>query len=198
VELEIRALSPELLDDYLHFFDYVAFADHKEWSQCYCVHFHWNEALEAEYKAYAAAGGSNFGREQACKLVQNGVIQGYLAYRQGAVVGWCNANDKGKYAALAKEKAPEIWEDDARSEGVKSIVCFLIAPELRGKGIASALLARVCAEAQTAGYRCIEAYPYTASADMYANHHGPWALYESHGFAVVKDLGQRAVVRKML
>ena len=43
MELHIRRFDADLLDDYLHFFDNVAFADHPDWAQCYCMHFHWRK-----------------------------------------------------------------------------------------------------------------------------------------------------------
>ena len=43
MNLDIRALTYDLLDDYLDFFDNIAFSDNKEWSGCYCVHFHLEE-----------------------------------------------------------------------------------------------------------------------------------------------------------
>jgi hypothetical protein len=36
VKVEVRELRPELLDDYLRFFDQDAFTDFPEWSGCYC------------------------------------------------------------------------------------------------------------------------------------------------------------------
>ena len=35
-KVEVRDLTPELLDDYLRFFDKDAFTDFPEWSDCYC------------------------------------------------------------------------------------------------------------------------------------------------------------------
>ena len=32
----IKRLSPNLLDDFLYFFDDIAFRDNPEWSHCYC------------------------------------------------------------------------------------------------------------------------------------------------------------------
>ena len=46
--LTIKTLNDETLEDYLYFFDHVAFADHPDWAGCYCTfnHFGKNE-LEA-------------------------------------------------------------------------------------------------------------------------------------------------------
>lgn len=48
MDLDIRPLTPEMLDDYLNFFDNVAFTDHPDWSQCYCMHFHWQSKWDDE------------------------------------------------------------------------------------------------------------------------------------------------------
>jgi hypothetical protein len=35
-ELVVKELTPSLRDDFLLFFDTVAFADNPDWSDCYC------------------------------------------------------------------------------------------------------------------------------------------------------------------
>jgi len=42
-------------------------------------------------------------------------------------------------------------EESSPSIKVKSIFCFAIAPEMRGKGIAKLLLERVCEDAESDG-----------------------------------------------
>ena len=115
MEIEIRALSPELLDDYLCFFKNIAFAGHDEYPKCYCVHFHWNAELEAEFKS-----GKKRGADWAIDFVRNGIIRGYLAYVDGNVVGWCSANDKTRYARLVERK--ELWENSEQDQKVKAVV----------------------------------------------------------------------------
>ncbi|HML48538.1 MAG TPA: GNAT family N-acetyltransferase [Clostridia bacterium] len=191
MEIDIRPLTPALLDDYLCFFNNVAFTDHPEWSQCYCVHFHWNDQCEAE-----SMSGGKSSLDLAVHMIRNGVIRGYLAYWEGKVVGWCNVNDKRGYDALRKR--PELWDDADPSSKTKAIVCFLVAPEMRGKGIASQLLRRACADAAGEGYDFFEGYPPAGACDMYAAHHGTIPLFERHGFSLCKTLGRDAVMRKRL
>ncbi len=66
MNIKIRALSFELLDDYLGFFDNIAFSDHQEWSGCYCVHFHWDSKLETGWTLFD---GEKRGRDYAKDLV---------------------------------------------------------------------------------------------------------------------------------
>jgi len=200
VNIEIKKLTPELADDYLHFFKDVAFSDHKDWAGCCCLHFHWDDQLAADHKEFcktARKGDCSFSWRYAEKYVMNGTIQGYLAYSDGQVVGWCNANDKKNYAVLKANVKPELWTDDAESK-VKSVVCFTIAPDMRGKGIATQLLQRVCDDAKEQGCELVEAYPAVDSDDVFVNHHGPAALYLKHGFAIYKQSGNQAIMRKYL
>jgi len=192
LDIEIRSLTPALVDDYLYFFDNVAFADHKEWSECYCLAFHFEPAWDAE-----DAGLENPWRERAIKFIHERKVQGYLAYFDNKVIGWCNANDKKNYAALKFNVKPELLEENG-DEKVKSVVCFLIAPDMRGKGVAAKLLERVCGDAKEQGYEYVEAYPRLGSKDMYENHHGPDSLYFNQGFMLYKKCENQAVLRKQV
>ena len=187
MDIQIRELTPDLLEDYLYFFDNIAFTDHKEWANCYCIHFHWQSKWDSEPPK------SN--RDRAIEHIKSGAMRGYLAYSDGRVVGWCNAGDKSSFAALKHNVKPENWEDPGDAK-VKSVVCFLVAPDMRGKGIATALLSRVCADAGERGYRHVEAYPRVSSKDMYVNHHGPDSLYYKQGFVLHKESKGQAILRK--
>jgi hypothetical protein len=51
----IRELTPELLNDFLNFFDHDAFADNPAWFGCYCMYHHftgtdeeWNKRPASE------------------------------------------------------------------------------------------------------------------------------------------------------
>ena len=199
MNIEIKQLGPNLVGDYLEYFKNTAFSDHMEWAGCCCLHFHWDKQLDTAHKEFvktAAKGDCSFSWSYAEKYVMNGIIQGYLAYHDNLVVGWCNANDKLNYAVLKQNVKPEIWcEEDAK---VKAIVCFSVAPNMRGKGVASKLLQRVCADAKEQKYDYIEAYPRVGNQDVYVNHHGPESLYSKQGFTLYKEFNGQAVVRKYL
>ena len=80
----------------------------------------------------------------------------------------------------------------------RSVVCFLIAPDMRGKGIATKLLECVCADAKAYGCDFIEGYPLAGECDMYAAHHGTIALFEKCELGIYKQLGNDYVIRKYL
>ena len=189
MDIQIRKLTSDLLEDYLYFFDYVAFTDHADWANCYCIHFHWQPKWDNEPPK------SN--RSRMIEHIKSGAVQEYLAYSDGNIIGWCNANDKRNFAALKDNIKPEIWETDDDTK-VKSVVCFTVAPNMRGKGIATALLSYICDDAKEQGYDYIEAYPRVDSKDIYVNHHGSDSLYYRHGFVLHKEINGQAVIRKYL
>jgi GNAT superfamily N-acetyltransferase len=191
MELTIRALSPALIDDYLAFFDHAAFRDHAEWAGCYCMFYHIEPAREKDWDGCALSDR----RVEAEKWIRGGIIRGYLAYDGGKVVGWCNANDKKGFSRLAADK--DLWQE-AEEGKVKSIVCFLIDPDMRGKGIAKALLSRVVEDAADEGYAFVEAYPMDGALDNFKHYHGHPAMFEKAGFETVRELKGFSIVRKKL
>lgn len=198
MDITIKKLSPEILEDYLDFFDNRAFTDNKGWSLCYCTFYHWNDVVDKECNEDMNAGGLEYTRNYAIKLIREGTLQGYLAYVEGAVVGWCNANDKSSFDSIDKKSRPELWDEKDSGMKIKSVVCYTIAPDFRRKGIATQLLEKVCADAKSEGYAIVEAYPGKIGENVQRNYHGPFPLYEKSGFTLYKDLEKESIVRKYL
>ncbi|GAB3255465.1 GNAT family N-acetyltransferase [Chitinimonas naiadis] len=171
-DIRIDALSPGRLADFLQFFDGEAFSDNPAWSSCYCQCFYedhrtvkWNTRTALENRCCAA------------ERIAAGTMRGYLAYQDGEVVGWCNAAPRALLHALDEEPVP-----DAAERG--TILCFLVAPRLRGQGVATALLAAACEGLKAAGLRWVEANPRGESTSMTENHFGPLRMYLAAGFTV--------------
>lgn len=182
MEIEVKRLTVELLEDWLDYFDNVAFSDDDEWPGCYCMHFHWNEGLDRRNnwdktleQVYRKTGQAD-NRRRAIRLIKNETMQGYLAYHAGKVVGWCNANDKRKYKTVLNS----FFDNTENAYKIKSIVCFCIAPEMRKKGIATKLVEKVCADAAEEGYEYVEVYPYSHGQNN--DFHGSLSMYEKAGF----------------
>jgi len=89
-------------------------------------------------------------------------------------------------------------EESSPSIRVKSIFCFAIAPEMRGKGIAKLLLERVCEDAEADGFDFVEAYPNKKFIDEAEDFMGPVELYEKTGFTLCYETEQKFVVRRSL
>lgn len=156
--VKIRALTPELSNDYFDFFENRALTDDTPY-RCYCQVYQMSaEQQKAEIENANGADAGLISRRVAQRQINEGVLRGYLAYSDGIAIGWCNANDKAYYSADhgAHFHAPAEKREMA-------VVCFTIAPEYRGKGIATALLNRVLADAKSNGYVAVEAFPVTRS-----------------------------------
>ena len=211
MSITIKRLTPALAEDFFSFFDCRAFSDGSDFYPCYCNAFQLTEAqIRTEFFARAEAlGGGTEGlrlamRESAERMIAQGILQGYLAYDGALSVGWCNANDRNRYVRVGDfdlDKLPALGECAAFADGserVKSVVCFEIAPCYRGKGLASALLRRVCEDALAEGYDAVEGYPMLHDAYDPQDYTGPLRLYEHAGFVRIGQRGKLLILRKEL
>lgn len=134
-------------------------------------------------------------------MVRRGEVKGYLAYDGATSVGWCNANDRQSYWRTGEFSLDDEIRDDrasCKAGTVKSIVCFEIAPGWRGRGIASALLARVLDDARQDGYERAEAYPVQRTETSELDFTGPMRLYEKFGFVPKARRGKTLIMQKVL
>lgn len=207
-EITIKALTPELIEDYFDFFDNRAFSDGSPYYPCYCNAFNLSlEQLKSEVFDKAPEYGEGKEglrlalRASAWQMVQSGIIQGYLAYDNETAVGWCNANDRLSYYRVGEFDIDDAPEDSAPSDCpnkgyIKSVVCFEISPEYRGQGIAGKLLDRVCKDAASDGYSFVEAYPKDKAKDNTLSFTGPYKLFERAGFSEYARSGTTIIMRK--
>ena len=186
--MEIKKLNKDLTDDYLHFFDNIAFCDNPDWMGCYCCFFYYSDD-----KLWDSRSGRE-NRDTCIKLIGAGRLNGFLAYDGGEPIGWCNADAKSNYPRITDN--PEIPRD--RLEKTGAIVCFTVDYRQRGKGVASALLKAACDDFSGKGYEQIEAYPHKHPQSEAQNYYGPLSLYEKNGFAPVREWGDHYIVRKVL
>jgi len=87
---------------------------------------------------------------------------------------------------------------DNPDDKVCSIVCFLISPEHRRKGIAQKILEQICNDYSMKDYDYIEAYPGKGNLSCERHYKGPLSLYEKFDFKIEKEYDDYYVVRKKL
>src|SRR6266571_6068794 len=124
-EVAIRPVSPEQHDAVMHYFDMVAYADNPNWSRCFCM-----ERLVDDYPSRT----KEQNRASRSELMRSARANGLVAYRLGRAVGWCHAAPKAELLNLPTESETDTG----------AIVCFVVAPDARRQGIATALLAGAC------------------------------------------------------
>ncbi|MBT3275756.1 MAG: GNAT family N-acetyltransferase [Spirochaetales bacterium] len=186
-DFSIEPLSIETLNDFLYFFDNITFREHPDWGVCYCYSFHF-VGTAAEWN------NREKNRASVIDLISTGKMHGYLAYTGGTPIGWCNANDKNAFSRLKLNK--ELW--DVQPAPTASVVCFLIAPEYRGLGVARKLLTRVCSDFSKLSYEIVEAYPDKDPISNEDNCAGPLALYKGLGFEKIKSTDESYIMQKRI
>ncbi len=188
MDIEVRKLGEDCLEDFLDFFDNRAFCDNPDWGGCYCCFFYYSDDREFESRPGTA------NREEAVSRIRAGEMNGYMAFLDGKAVGWCNADDIGNFPRIIED--PNI--EPAGDKRAAAVVCFTIDHNYRRKGIAKALLEKVCGGFEDAGYDFIEAYPGKSPGDDAGNYHGPLSMYLKSGFKIQKELEDFYIVRKLL
>jgi len=192
--IEIRKLTPEHAEDYAYFFETTPHDDHTDKNElpCYCVTWRSDDTYVGDDHWYPTR---EERRERAVQFVRDGKLQGYLAYHGDTIVGWCNATADCQLGVnYLRDYYPiEEYRADVR---VKSIFCFVIAPEMQRTGIATRLVERVCSDAATDGFDFVEAYPKVEYAAL--DFMGPLMMYEKCGFVKSAEQDGRVVVRKAL
>jgi len=189
MELIIKPLTANFIDDFLDYFENVAFTDNPDWEGCYC-YFHHCPGGSKEFSKQTKKERKNGSIE----LIRSGKLNGFLAYSNEKPVGWCKADLKNNFVTLP------VDEDEIPSEDVKtaSVACFLIAPTQRRQGIARKLLHYACSSFSNQGFKIVEGYPQEGKHSDAHSYHGPVSLYESEGFTTFKKLDDLLVMRKNL
>ena len=193
-DINIKKLTPELKDDYHDFFDNRAFSDGNPNGPCYCTSPNQDEeAIKQMVSEFQLNGVKNTVRKYAVDLLDQGKISGYLAYDDGISIGWCNAADIDSYDGFV----PDFARENVCGKTV-AIVCFEIAPGYRGKGIASALIEKVCEDAKAGGYAAVEGYAKITNVRDEFDFTGPIHLYEKAGFSQIAEQNGQVIMRKVL
>lgn len=195
--ISVVRLSPSTQDDYLAFFDHErgpAFSDNPEWARCYCQFYRTARVLD--WKAFTGAQN----RVAASASIDAGEAEGYLAKAGSETAGWLHAAPRHKlphcFERLGVAPAPiEVPPQDAAV-----IVCFVIAPSWRRRGVAAALLDGALADLADRGIACVDAFPFKAGDSVVAadHYHGPASLFASRGFVPIAETDSLTVVRKLL
>jgi ribosomal protein S18 acetylase RimI-like enzyme len=185
--IAVKPLAVERMKEYLHFFDKKAFSDNPPWAHCYC-YFPYHDPAKTHWPETSA----QENRAAICACIRAGTAMGYLAYVAGEVVGWCNAAPRRLYPMLQDEPAR-----DAAHTG--TIFCFIVAPQMRGRRVASTLLDAACKGLGAQGMRVVEARPVKHATTAAANHLGPLSMYLGAGFSIAREDDEGNVyVRKRL
>lgn len=194
MSISIKRLTPELIEDYLNFFDVTPHDDNIDEHKCYCVCW-----CSADHRIATDFSSQEKRRELARQYVKDGIINGYLAYQGDRVIGWCNANTKSEclHCTSWLRFMQSVNVDDTNLK-IKSVFCFVIVPDMQRKGVATQLLERVCEDAKADDFDIVEAYPNKAFVSTSHDFMGTVGMYEKAGFTTCYETGDKFVIRKSL
>ena len=191
MNIDIKKLTPDLAEEYAQFFDTTSHND--TWGhKCYCVSWRSDDSYLGDDHWYPT---QEERRAKAIGFLKEGKLQGYLAYHGENIVGWCNATADCRLGV--KHLNSWGWPTEENSEvRIKSIFCFMIAPEAQKKGVATKLVERVCQDALRDGFDFVEAY--TDDKFIDDGYRGPLAMYEKCVFTKHAEKDGKIVMRKSL
>lgn len=121
-------------------------------------------------------------------LFTKGISDGYLLYVDQKPVGWCQVYQRDLLPNLVNKFG---FEPDA---DIWCIGCFMLVPQVRGKGLARRFLALILFDLQDRGIKKVQAYP-KMQIGLSANEvwTGPTSLYQKAGFSMVGEQAGRVV-----
>jgi GNAT superfamily N-acetyltransferase len=159
--------------------------------RCWCTYFRYPKP---EWRALAV------GERRAAfeGVVASAAEPGLLAYRDGAPVGWVSVAPRAEFRAhLERTRVLK----PAPGEGVWSVLCFVVAREARGQGVAQALLEAAVEHARAHGARAVEGHPLDEgrrelmASEAYV---GVTSMFAKAGFTEVERRGVRPLYRLAL
>ena len=183
-DLRIEVLTPDRLDDLAGLFDQPG---DPKW--CFCASFHIAGTVKARPR--------EDNREVLTERTVEGPSPGLLGYRDGRVVAWVSVAPRSSYRKLANRDYRDVapagathGNADADEERVWSIVCFVVDPRERRRGLARAMLAAAVDHARAAGATAVEAYAIDPLGERIPNpiaYGGTRSMFEEAGFRVVAE-----------
>ena len=197
MDITIKPLTPELATDYFDFFENRAFTDDSPY-RCYCQVYQMSKEQQKAASDEAKENGYDGGeisRKIAERQIESGALQGYLAFAGGLSIGWCNANDRANFPI---EPCADTHFYAPAEKREKVVVCFEIAPEYRGKGVATAFLHRAIDDALAEGYIAVIGFPVAREERYEWDCTGPIRLFEKAGFIKLTEQDKTIIMRKEL
>ena len=184
MQIQVRPLGRDMAEAYIRYFDERAFADGNPEKGCYCVWHHWTDAHERERSLMPEEQRMGRKRAYAEELIKNGTLNGFVALVDNEMVGFCNADLKNNYFRLSRENHADSWTGVTENAKILAIVCYIVAPDMRRKGIAKALLQCACQYAESNGYDYVEGYP-PLGAFSERDCGGSLSMYVDAGFDII-------------
>lgn len=168
MDLEVRPLTPDLLDAFDDLFDVEGPV-----GRCWCMYWRIGPGYRQR--------DPDENRDSFHEVVHQGPPPGLLAFSDDLAVGWCQLTARDHLPWMDKSWRQKRVDDLP----VWSISCFYVRKGWRKRGVATALIEAAVEEARRAGAPALEAYPLDSEKTSSTSFTGYLSVFERCGFEVV-------------
>lgn len=172
--------EPSVFTDFLERLDY-GHAPH--WAGCYCRFYHGDMEFENWKKRMLLEN-----KIEAVDAMSKREMHGFLAFDNEKCIGWLNANDAHSFLRL-KSVLPASIKD----KRVALTICFVIDPQYRNQGVATALLEAAIRHYRQLGYDGMLAAPIESEGDFALKYRGTSGMYEKFGYSLLEKADRLSV-----
>ena len=190
MKLRIEPLTADRWDDLVELFGRPGASIARG---CYCMFYR----RSGKHDVPAGMTYSEANKRALKSLVDRGVVPGLIGYDNGRPIGWVSLGPREDYARL--KRSPVMKPVDEKP--VWSIICFVVDPKARRRGVAEAMLKGAVTWARKQGVTLLEAYPCDkpAKASDDSMWFGAKPMFDRAGFVeVARRKPTRPVMRKSL
>lgn len=182
--IHIRPLLPQDAEAFVQFLSTMDYHHAPQWSGCFCQFYHTACSMD-EWTARD----SDQNRQATLAAISQGTMKGFLAFEADRIVGWLNANHVSAYPRLHP-----FVDAYVHSPSTVAVVCFVIDPAYRGKGIATRLLRTAVQTYIRNGISEILGFPFEDPDHPQRAYHGTLSMYIKAGFTQIETRGHQHIV----
>jgi GNAT superfamily N-acetyltransferase len=183
MNLNIKSLKQCEPSDFTSFLERLNYDHAPHWAGCYCRFYHCDLNFE-DWKNRE----SSFNKNEALDAIKQSEMHGFLAYDNDRCIGWLNAHDATSFKRL-KDVLPAFIQD----KKVALTICFVIDPQYRNQGVATALLETAIGYYRQLGYDGMLASPIDSDGDFALKYRGTPGMYEKLGYALLEKADRLSV-----
>lgn len=148
---------------------------------CWCMYYRMSSSQYGRVSARDLPQAARHRRDLLRSRADHPTAPGMLAYLDGIPIGWCGLGPRTEFTRLQRSRTIPAVD----SLLVWSVVCFLIRPGLRRRGIAAALLSGAISYARDCGAPALEGYPVDTAGtriDSTFAYVGTTSMFQAAGF----------------
>ena len=180
----VKPLGPDLAKTFVDYIGRLDFHHAPHWSTCYCRYFYTDCSHEQWFERTGEQNAA-----EALEMIEEGNMNGYLAFDGDTCIGWCCADDAKAYVRLKEEMRPII-----QGKKAGAVLCYVIHPDYRGQGVARLLLRCAVEAFKQKGYDILLAQPVDLKSDLEKRFNGTLKMYQEQGFTTIQQHGDLSVM----